>query len=132
VVAGVGIGGIIIGSLFTYWQNRKIEEQKNKNAIRLENQRIIAEYKKEEEFNSRIRELVLLELRTYSGLLNGLLHTTTISEHKVGWEVVLKTPSKYTGMSLEKRVSVFHLYVLSKVEYAYHWFTIFTHRFLKK
>ena len=129
VTAGAAIGGGVIGSLLTYRHNRKIEEQKNKNAIRLENQRIIAGYKKEE-FNSRIREIVLLELKYYSKLLDDLIHTTVISTHKAGWEVVLKRPSQYTAMSLEKRVSVFHPYVLTKVEGAFHWFTIFTHRFL--
>ena len=69
VTAGAAIGGGVIGSLLTYRHNRKIEEQKNKNAIRLENQRIIAGYKKEE-FNSRIREIVLLELKYYSKLLD--------------------------------------------------------------
>jgi hypothetical protein len=120
VTAGAAIAGGVIGSLLTYRHNRKIEEQKNKNAIKLENQKTIAEIKKEEDFNSRIRELVLLELRTYSGLLGNLLQTEAISEHKASWEVVLKTPSKYTSMSIEKRVSVFHPYILSNVEEAYH------------
>ena len=56
--------------------NNELEEVKRKNAIELEElqnahsreireQRIKAEHDKEEEFNSRVRELVLLELQHY-------------------------------------------------------------------
>jgi hypothetical protein len=132
VTAGAAIGGGVIGSLLTYRHNRKIEEQKNEYARRLEEQRINTEHRKEEEFNARIRELVLIELKNHSDLLYGLLYTaeTAMEKYKSGWEVVVKTPSRYTSMSLEKRISIFNPRALTEVEGAYYWLVIFKEGFL--
>jgi hypothetical protein len=123
--------------------NYELEEAKRKNTIELEElknahsreireQRMKAEHRKEEEFNSRIRELVLLELKKYSNLLDGLLHTAeaAVQKYKSGWEVVVKTPSRYTSISLERWVSIFNPRALTEVEGAYYWFAIFKEGFL--
>ena len=64
--------------------------------------------------------------------LYSLLHgnETVVAQFKSGWEVTIKTPSRYTKMSLERRISVFNPRVLLKVEEAYHWFSIVSEGFI--
>jgi hypothetical protein len=110
----------------------ELEELKNAHSREFSEQRIKAEHRKEEEFNSRIRKLVLLELKNYSNLLDGLLRTAeaSIEEYKSGWEVVVKTPSLYISIPLETRVSIFSPSALTEVEGAYYWLTTFKEGFL--
>jgi hypothetical protein len=116
ITAAAAVAGTILGSYFTYWHNRKIEEK-----------RIFAQKQEEKEFNARIRELVLSELTGMSNMLKDLLthEETRLKESKTlieGWKTL---PLQYTKMSLQRRAKVFDVNLLPYVENIYQQFSWF-------
>src|SRR5688500_18728509 len=51
-------------------------------------------------------------------------------KYKSGWEVVVKTPSRYMDMSLGRRVLIFNSRAFTEVERAYYWWEIFKEGFM--
>jgi hypothetical protein len=110
ITAGSAIGGGIIGSILTFRHNREIEEQK-----------IRAQQKKEEDFNSRIREIVRFELERFSHLCDDLIGSPreAIERYREAWKTAISFPTEYTKMSLETRATVFSPESLARVEQSY-------------
>jgi hypothetical protein len=82
----------------TYWHNRNIEADKMR-----------AQKEEEEEFNSRIRQLVITELNAMSNMLNDLLiHEEQRLRESKDLIVIWRTmPLQYTKLSLERRAKIF-------------------------
>jgi hypothetical protein len=77
--------------------------------------------KKEEDFNSRIREIVRFELERFSSLYGILIDSPRedVERCREEWIIAISFPTEYTKMSLETRATVFSPESLARVEQSY-------------
>jgi hypothetical protein len=134
ITAAGAIGGGVIGSWLTFRHNRKIEEQKNKEANEREEQKRLAQKKEEDEFNARIGGLVRTELEFFSYNLSRLLtlKENDIARHEAITKAMLNYTLQYPKLSLERRAKIFDTESLASIEMSYQYFLVFSQGFEKE